>query len=201
VLPGQRFTRETTSTVAIRRPAQEDGFMSDVESPGSDGYRISDSDRQAATEALNAHREAGRLDAVEYEDRQVRIAKARTWTQIQPVFDDLPAPHPVGMPSIGSAPSPLHPMAGAPPAPVPTNGQGGLLGDLVPQRYHSTLMALSPFIALLLFFTTHWWVWFLLIPVLGILFYGPEGKDQRHRERDRQRALDRQARRERRGRL
>jgi Domain of unknown function (DUF1707) len=187
--------------VAIGRPGQQDGFMSDIESPGSDGYRIGDSDRQAATDALNVHREAGRLDAVEYEDRQVRIAQARTWTQIQPLFDDLPAPHPVGMPPSGAAPSPLRPMAGAPPAPVPVEQQSGLLGDLVPQRYRSTVMALSPFIALLLFFSTHWWVWFLLIPVLGILLYGPEGKDERHRERDRQRALERQARRERRGRL
>ena len=50
-----------------------------------------------------------------------------------------------------------------------------------------TIMALTPFAALALFFTTGQWMWFLMIPVMGILLYGPEGgrKAGRRRSRDR----------------
>jgi len=37
-------------------------------------------------------------------------------------------------------------------------------------------MALTPFAALILFFVTGSWLWFLAIPVMGILLYGPEGR-------------------------
>ena len=52
-----------------------------------------------------------------------------------------------------------------------------------------TIMALTPFAALALFFTTGQWMWFLTIPVMGILLYGPEGgrKAGRRRYRGRNR--------------
>jgi hypothetical protein len=82
-------------------------------------------------------------------------------------------------------------------APVPAQQQG-LLGAVVPDRYRSTIMALTPFAALVLFFGTHLWYWFLAIPVMGILLYGADGdgdrkrrerleRDERRRERDRRR--------------
>jgi len=48
-----------------------------------------------------------------------------------------------------------------------------------------TIMALTPFAALALFFTTGQWMWFLMIPVMGILLYGPEGGRKAGRRRSR----------------
>lgn len=48
-----------------------------------------------------------------------------------------------------------------------------------------TIMALSPFAAMALFFTTGQWLWFLMIPVMGILLYGPEGGRKAGRRRSR----------------
>jgi hypothetical protein len=50
----------------------------------------------------------------------------------------------------------------------------GARGFLESQR--ETIMALTPFAALVLFFTTGYhWMWFLMVPVMGILLYGPDG--------------------------
>jgi hypothetical protein len=194
--------------------------MSDVEgaSAAHEAQRIGDAERDAATRALNAHREAGRLDAVEYEDRQVQVTRARTWAEIQPVFADLPEPHPVGMPAA------LTPLAGGPlsgqvvdrtgggvdrtgggavapqPSAAPVPGRG-ILGAVVPEQYRSTVMALTPFLATLLFFGTGTWLWFLAIPVMGILLYGAdsneEPKRQERREREERRRIERENRRNR----
>jgi tellurite resistance protein TehA-like permease len=39
-----------------------------------------------------------------------------------------------------------------------------------------TIIALTPFAALALFFLTGSWLWFLMIPVMGIRLYGPDGR-------------------------
>jgi hypothetical protein len=144
--------------------------------------RVGDSERQATMEALLAHREAGRLDPVEYEDRQVAASKARTWSEIAPLFTDLPAPHPAGMPT---EPLTSSAIGGA----FPVKDQAarrnldpahGMLAGLVPARYRDTVMALVPFLALALFFVTKLWLWFLMIPIMGILLYGP-GDDRNRR--------------------
>jgi len=167
--------------------------MSDIDGPAAGAHRIGDDERAAATAALDAHREAGRLDAVEYEERQVQVARARTWAQIQPLFRDLPQPHPAGMPAAGVVPlaSP-GPVAPVPAGAVDRPGDPGVLSKVVPDRYKATVMALTPFAALLLFFVTpvSGWLWFLAIPVMGILLYGTEGKDERpsrQQRRDRRR--------------
>jgi hypothetical protein len=41
------------------------------------------------------------------------------------------------------------------------------------------IMAVTPLAALVLFFATHTWVWFLAIPIVGALLYGSERK-RRH---------------------
>jgi hypothetical protein len=144
--------------------------------------RIGDPERQAAITALDAHREAGRLSAEEFEDRQVTAAAARTWSDIQPLFADLPPPHPSRMPS---QPSPgQHPARTMEPTPSATTG---LLGDVIPQRHRATVMALTPFVALVLFFLTGTWLWFLLIPAMGVLMYGASGQRRPGRNRQRRR--------------
>ena len=146
--------------------------------------RIGDGERAVAVEALAAHREAGRLTPTEYEDRQVVASKALTWAEIGPLFADLPAPRPVGMPADAPVVAPSGPgqvveqVAGPP---------RGLLGDVVPARYRDTVMALTPFAAVLLFFVTRSWLWFLAIPVMGILLYGAEGKPKKPKKPERPR--------------
>ena len=56
---------------------------------------------------------------------------------------------------------------------------GGARGFLESKR--DTIMALMPFLALALFFTTGYrWMRFLMMPVMGVLPYGPDGgKDPR----------------------
>ncbi|MDN4639174.1 DUF1707 domain-containing protein [Agreia sp. PsM10] len=57
-------------------------------------------------------------------------------------------------------------------------------------RVGATVMAIVPFVSLALFFVTgsalSWsysWLWFALIPVAGIIIYGPNGKPDRKRRR------------------
>lgn len=48
---------------------------------------------------------------------------------------------------------------------------GGARG--LPESSRETIMALMPFIALALFFTSGFqWMWFLMVTVLGILLHG-----------------------------
>jgi hypothetical protein len=172
----------------------QDGTMSNFEqpAPGGDpapGQRIGDPERQAAIQALDAHREAGRLSAEEYEERQVAVAAARTWADVQLLFTDLPAPYPEQMPiprSIGGSTgqSPGQQLASTiQPQPVTQ----GLLGGIIPQAYRATVMALTPFVAVALFFLTDTWLWFLAIPIMGVLLYGPDGNHGADRQRNRRR--------------
>lgn len=39
----------------------------------------------------------------------------------------------------------------------------------------NTLMGLAPLLCLVLFFTTRSWLWFLLLPIAGVVLYGPRG--------------------------
>lgn len=39
----------------------------------------------------------------------------------------------------------------------------------------NTIMGVVPLVALVLFFVTKSWLWFLFVPVAGVLLYGPYG--------------------------
>lgn len=116
--------------------------------------RIGTADRKKAIAMLGEHWHAGRLDPAEHELRVTKARSAVTQADLDVLFADLP-PAGRGQESTGMAP-------------------GGTPGFLDGKR--DTIMALTPFAALALFFITHFWVWFLLIPVMGILLYGPGGK-------------------------
>lgn len=60
-------------------------------SPGP--WRITDSDREAAVQALGEHYATGRLDKAEYDDRSDRAWAARTDRDVTRLFTDLPVPH------------------------------------------------------------------------------------------------------------
>jgi len=117
--------------------------------------RVGNSEREAAIALLAEHWHAGRLDPGEHELRVTRARAAVTRADLDSLFADLPQPGP---------------------APVSTGAVAAhdTRGFLESKR--ETIIALTPFAALALFFMTGSWLWFLTIPVMGILLYGPEGK-------------------------
>ena len=129
------------------------------------GQRIGSDERDLAVTQLQHHYQAGRLTPEEYEDRSVRASRAQRWADITPLFADLPEPRPgpvrVSLVAREQGPQGLVPLS---------------------DRARETVMALTPLVALILFFVTDLtWYWFLAIPIVGIVLYGPEGR--RHRGR------------------
>lgn len=144
--------------------------------------RIGDTEREAAVAALRTHLEQGRLDGTGFEDRQVRASRAQTWGDLVPLFADLPEPRPAKVTALAAYGSPGRPVPAAGPL---ATAAGNPAVRALPNRVRETIMALTPFAALLLFFSgaPGGWLWFLAIPIMGILLYGPEGKPKRDRDR------------------
>jgi Domain of unknown function (DUF1707) len=140
--------------------------IGDSRGPHAGGQRLGAADRNAAVGALQAHYQAGRLTPEEYEDRSVRASRAMTWAEVAPLFADLPEPRP--------APVAATLAAAAPPPSTPQ----GLVP--IPDRTREAIMSLTPLLALILFFVTHSWLWFLAIPIVGIVLYGSDRGRSRH---------------------
>jgi len=120
---------------------------------------VSPAQREAAVAALVVHREAGRLNSVQFEDRQVLAEAAQSWSDLDRLFVDLPDPHPI---------RPL-PPAGA----GPVASDGPVSGGSSPMAgWGPRLVAATPILVLLLFFLTRRWQVFLLIPLVMILAGG-----------------------------
>ena len=130
---------------------------------GGDQARSGSAERDSAVAALRTHLEAGRLTPEEYEDRSVSASRARTWSDSTPLFADLPDPRPgpVAAELARSMPA----AAGAVPA----------LSEAARER----IMAITPLAALVLFFLTRSWIWFLAIPIVGALLYGSDRRRRR----------------------
>jgi uncharacterized protein DUF1707 len=164
------------------------GLMDDAQ------RRVSTTERQEAIAALQVHLTAGRLDSGEYEERSVEARQARTRGELESLFADLPEPGPRWDEADTISASPVS-DAGAPPRPptaptpadtssAPTGSAPERHGGLVPEPWAGWVMSLTPFAAVLLFFSTgHHWQWFLAIPIVAMIVYGPEGKHGR-RDRD-----------------
>lgn len=140
-----------------------------------DRIRVGSAEREAAIAALGEHWRAGRLDPGEHEARTTKAHAAATRADLDALFVDLPA---LPADSTGAAyrpaASPAVPARGSPL--VPENSAAG--------RRRDVIMALAPFLCLVLFFTVFrtWLVW-LLIPVVAILLYGAGGKKGGGRDR------------------
>ena len=147
------------------------------------GERIGNGERDAAIEALKAHHAQGRLNSREYEDRSVRARQARTWSELEPLFTDLPQPRP--------APGRPLPLASAGPPPMANyqhsaSDQGAEVsprGGLLPEPWAGMVMGLTPFAALILFLSTGSWLWWLAIPIVGVIAHGPDTKHRGHGHR------------------
>lgn len=122
--------------------------------------RVGTVERDEAITQLDEHWRAGRLDPGEHELRVSKARAAVTQADLDALFKDLP-------------------LTGPGPESTRAPGARGLMEDR-----RETIIALTPFAALVLFFTTGSWEWFLIVPVMGILLYGPGGrKNPRRRDR------------------
>jgi hypothetical protein len=112
--------------------------------------RIGTKERESAYAALNAHLDAGRLDVDEYGERYAKASLARTRTELEVLFTDLPAPHPVFTEDPASVPSWV---TSRPPRRRP------------PFRLVPAAFAIIPLVAIVLAISTGFWFFFFLIPM------------------------------------
>lgn len=162
---------------------------------GNAAQRVGDAERQAAMGSLNEHWQAGRLDPAEHERRTTAAYSAVTQGDLDALFADLPGggPRPGAMAqdvTAGVSPAPT-----SAPRPSQGSGGGGVFGpDSWVGQHRDTVMGVTPFVALALFFATKWWVFFLLIPAMGVLLYTGDGdprvRQARRRARDERRSGD-----------
>ncbi|ATQ28481.1 MULTISPECIES: DUF1707 SHOCT-like domain-containing protein [Rhodococcus] len=114
--------------------------------------RIGTVEREQALNLLGEHFGAGRLTLAEFDERSAKAAAATTRAELDTLFTDLP-------PATPNTPAPVQDTAKAEQW----------------EKWRTTAMALVPFVALVLFFAFDNWLWFLLIPVAGILFSATKG--------------------------
>jgi uncharacterized protein DUF1707 len=157
--------------------------MSEVEQTGG-AERVGNHERESAISALQQHAAAGRLTSTEYEDRSVSAREARTWADLEALFTDLPAPGAAEIrarhvdelrPAVATGHQPVEPVEPFRPA----AGRSGW----VPEPYGTTITALAPIAAVILFFWTGSWLWFLAIPAIAIIVHGPDGDPKKRRRR------------------
>ena len=106
--------------------------------------RVGTAEREEALSRLGEHFSAGRLSVAEFDERSAIVAAARTKNEVDSVFSDLPAA-----------------VADDAPAKRQLNWD-----------WAGSVMALTPILALVLFFVLGSWLWFLLIPAVPAVLEG-----------------------------
>ncbi|HEY5224078.1 MAG TPA: DUF1707 domain-containing protein [Microbacteriaceae bacterium] len=168
--------------------------MIDFSDPATHNLRLSNAERDEAVAALDKFAAEGRLTATESAERSAAVRAAITRGELAPLFDDLPAStiRPSAAHAADAGPSPAYAAAPA----ASEAFAGAVEREHTTQHWQYAIAAISPFLAVALFFITGtlWgygvaWLWFLLIPVVGITVYGAGGwGDHEHgRERNRKR--------------
>lgn len=176
------------------RPQVQNEGMSDFTDPSGSSIRLSNAEREQAVAALEAHARDGRLNDAELASRSAAARSATTRGDLAPLFADLPGALPASS-ATGTFVPPAATPGGypdRPAAPYTTDPANPQRRDS--RRWRTTVIAIVPFISLILFFLTSavWgfaysWLWFLLIPIVGIALYADGGPDRRDRDRDRDR--------------
>jgi hypothetical protein len=145
--------------------------------------RIGTTERTAAMKALDEHLAAGRLGVEEYADRSALAAGATVASELRALFTDLPPPHP----DLGGSPSVDLMKTGAAAPAVRADGTVATRGQHFLETWGGRVVAITPLVALALFFIFNHWVFFLLIPAVGALVYGGhhdrDDRDQRRKDR------------------
>ena len=107
--------------------------------------RIGTAEREQALTRLTEHFSAGRLSVAEFDERSAAAAAATTQSQLDALFADLPSE----------------------PAEVVKPERSQPRWDWI-----GAVMAITPIIAVVLFFTLGSWLWFLLIPAVPAVLEG-----------------------------
>ena len=160
--------------------------MVDYANPPRPHERIADRDRSEAVDALSHARDEGRLTADEFEQRSAAARSAVTWSDLAPLFTDLPRAGGAGASGGGAG------SGGASGGYGYDGGYGQQPRDRSSRAlggaWGATIMSLVPFIALGLFFMSGFiwdgwawgWLFLLLVPIAGAIIYGP-GAQYRNR--------------------
>jgi hypothetical protein len=169
--------------------------VSGYANPERPDLRLSDAEREEAVGHLASAHVEGRLSAPDYEERARAARSAVTRGDLVPLFGDLPdsAPAEEQLPRTTAAtapgmPGPITPPPGGYTGAVPPSYEDSGSGRALGGGIGATIMALVPFLAVGLFFlfgfngSFAWsWLWFLLIPIAGIIIYGPGSEYRRSR--------------------
>lgn len=126
--------------------------------------RVGTAEREAAQSELNEHFSQGRLEVPEFEERSSLVAGARTRSELDTVFHDLPR-----------APATVDPDAVAKPSQT--------------RNWRHTVLGATPIAAVVLFFLLNGhfdqaWLVFLLVPLVGAILGGGEFQRDRSRRRE-----------------
>ncbi|UYP17867.1 DUF1707 domain-containing protein [Rhodococcus sp. Z13] len=118
----------------------------------SPDIRIGNAERTRALDLLGEHFAAGRLTLTEFDERSAKASAATTRADLDVLFADLP--------EVTAA------------TPATTRDLPVVSVDKDPERWRKVVVALTPLVALLLFFVFDSWLFFLLIPAVSIVLYG-----------------------------
>ena len=137
----------------------------------SPDIRIGNAERSEALDLLGEHFSLGRLTLPEFDERSARASMATTRGDLAVLFADLPGT-PTTAPAVTRDDLPV----------ITVTKQS--------ERWREVVMGLTPLVALVLFFTFDTWLFFLLIPAMGIVLFAgrdDDGQDADAREGERKR--------------
>ncbi len=145
--------------------------------------RIGDAERDRAADYLREHMSVGRLTQEEFDERVTAALQARTAADLEPLFDDLPAPKPGQEVAVaGSAPWPVYqPPAGQAAAPPPA-------ALAMPSGASSNMWSMIAGISWVLWvipnFVFGWHLWWLVfIPIVLSSIAGQQKEELKRREK------------------
>jgi hypothetical protein len=148
----------------------------------SAAVRIGDQERDQAAECLREHMASGRLDAAEFDERLGAALSARYATDLEPLFGDLPLPHPAAIrPATRPAARIADPRPGADPSDgvVADRPVGGCTGtDRRRSAGWNAFVVMLWAAAIAVCMNAGWDLWWLLFIPFGIGMGG--GHRQRH---------------------
>jgi hypothetical protein len=188
----------------------------DYTDPATANQRLSHSERDDAVAALAEFAKEGRLTDAEAAQRSDTARSAVTRGDLAPLFADLPVSLQSGAQQTGAQQTgaqasgaqqtgsaqqanfgaPVDGDYGQAPYGQAPYGQAPYGAPAGPRQrpWRYAVVSLSPFVALALFFITgnvwgfnYAWLWFLLIPIAGIVTYGANGWGDHDRDRYRDR--------------
>jgi hypothetical protein len=164
--------------------------MTDYTDPATATQRLSNADRDTAVSALARALADGRITADEFTERSASAKTAVTRGELAPLFADLPDPASQSIPAAATATAPAPDPDLQPPTAFREqiydpdgvrSGGGSSRRQPLGGTTGRVIVSLSPFVALALFFLCgylipdgfRWsWIFFVLIPVAGIVVYG-----------------------------